>query len=133
MYTIPGIPLMYYGDEIGMAGAGDPDNRRMMTWSGLTGNQTTLRAHVSKLGEIRKNHEALRRGSRQTLSVTNDVLAYSMTSGADTVYVVVNRGDTQQSASGLPSGSLQELLTGQTVTGASLQVPARTSMVLVAN
>ncbi len=133
MYTIPGIPLMYYGDEIGMAGAGDPDNRRMMTWGGLTANQTTLRAHVSKLGEIRKNHEALRRGSRQTLSVTNDVLAYSMTSGSDTVYVVVNRGDTQQAASGLPSGSLQDLLTGQTVTGASLHVPARTSMVLVVN
>ncbi|MFY0534764.1 hypothetical protein [Nannocystis pusilla] len=32
MLTQNGIPLIYYGDEIGMAGAGDPDNRRMMDW-----------------------------------------------------------------------------------------------------
>jgi glycosidase len=32
MFTNPGIPLIYYGDEIGLAGGGDPDNRRMMPW-----------------------------------------------------------------------------------------------------
>ncbi|MCX6129525.1 MAG: alpha-amylase family glycosyl hydrolase, partial [Proteobacteria bacterium] len=32
MMTSPGIPLIYYGDEIGLAGGGDPDNRRMMIW-----------------------------------------------------------------------------------------------------
>ena len=26
--TIPGIPIVYYGDEIGLVGAGDPDNRK---------------------------------------------------------------------------------------------------------
>ena len=31
--TNPGIPLIYYGDEIGLAGGGDPDNRRMMPWN----------------------------------------------------------------------------------------------------
>jgi len=39
LMTVPGIPLLYYGDEIGMPGAGDPDNRRMMQWSGLTADQ----------------------------------------------------------------------------------------------
>ena len=28
--ALPGIPLLYYGDEVGLAGAGDPDNRRML-------------------------------------------------------------------------------------------------------
>jgi glycosidase len=32
--TTKGIPLIYYGDEIGMPGAGDPDNRRFMQWMG---------------------------------------------------------------------------------------------------
>jgi glycosidase len=34
--TIPGIPIIYYGDEFGMPGAGDPDNRRMMRFDNLT-------------------------------------------------------------------------------------------------
>ena len=34
--TLPGVPIIYYGDEIGMPGAGDPDNRRMMRFDGLT-------------------------------------------------------------------------------------------------
>ena len=33
LMTSPGIPLIYYGDEIGLAGGGDPDNRRMMPWN----------------------------------------------------------------------------------------------------
>ena len=34
--TIPGVPVIYYGDEIGMPGAGDPDNRRMMRFDNLS-------------------------------------------------------------------------------------------------
>ena len=44
LYTTKGIPLVYYGDEIGMAGAGDPDNRRFMQWEGLSEFQVALRA-----------------------------------------------------------------------------------------
>ena len=33
LLTNPGVPLIYYGDEIGLAGGGDPDNRRMMPWT----------------------------------------------------------------------------------------------------
>ena len=40
--TNRGIPLIYYGDEVGMPGAGDPDNRRFMQWIGLLGGQTLL-------------------------------------------------------------------------------------------
>lgn len=69
LFTIKGIPLIYYGDEVGLPGAGDPDNRRFMQWSNYSTGQSLLHEHIKKLGQIRAAHEALRRGTRTTLSV----------------------------------------------------------------
>lgn len=41
--TIPGIPIIYYGDEYGLPGAGDPDNRRMMQFENLKDREESLR------------------------------------------------------------------------------------------
>jgi glycosidase len=132
LFTMRGVPLVYYGDEVGMPGAGDPDNRRMMQWSGYSAGQSALFAHVKKLGAIRAAHSALRRGTRTTVSVTADTYAYKMADSSDTVYVLVNRGDAQQSIGGLPSGSFEDQLTKAPVAGPSVPVPARSSMILVA-
>jgi glycosidase len=64
LMTTRGVPLIYYGDEIGLPGAGDPDNRRDMQWSGYSAGQNLLKTHLEKLGQIRKDHVALRRGNR---------------------------------------------------------------------
>lgn len=130
LLTTPGIPLIYYGDEVGMAGAGDPDNRRMMQWSGYSAGQSLLLGRVQKLTAIRKAHVALRRGKRAGISATTDTIAYKMSSGSDVVYVVVNRGDSPQQVGNLPSGALKDELTGASVTGPTVTVPARSSLVL---
>lgn len=135
LFTIRGIPLIYYGDEIGMPGAGDPDNRRFMDFdvAGYTAGQQLLLDHVKKVTKIRADHEALRRGVRTTLSVTDDTIAYTMTHGAETVYVLVNRGDTAAAVTGLPDGVYTNLLTASEVTGPSPMLAARTSMILLKN
>jgi len=132
IFTLRGVPLLYYGDEIGMPGGGDPDNRRMMQWGSLSAGQQKLLGHVKKLTAIRDAHPALRRGTRTTLTATNDTLAYKMQYNADTAYVLINRGDSAQSVGNLPSGSFTDELGGSSVTGPSVSVPARSSMVLVA-
>ena len=81
LWTNRGAPLIYYGDEIGLAGAGDPDNRRMMQWTGYSAAQTALLAKVKKLGAIRAAHTALRRGDRTTLSYGDDTWVYQMVDG----------------------------------------------------
>jgi glycosidase len=131
IFTTRGIPLLYYGDEIGMPGGGDPDNRRMMQWTGLSGGQTKLLDHVKKLTALREAHDALRYGTRTTLGSSTDTIAYKMAYNADVVYVAINRGDSAQSIGNLPSGSLKDELSGTSVTGPSVSVPARSSMILV--
>ena len=72
--TLRGIPEIYYGDEIGMPGGGDPDNRRdfpggwigdandAFTKSGRTREQEEIFSYVKALLRLRREHEALRGG-----------------------------------------------------------------------
>jgi glycosidase len=129
LFTIPGMPMLYYGDEYGMNGAGDPDNRHFMQWSGYTTDQTWLHDRIAALAKMRAQHPATRRGTRTTLGVTTDVFVYKMSTSGDTVYVALNRGDAAQPATNLPAGTYTDLLTGQQVT-APLSIPARSSFVL---
>jgi glycosidase len=130
LMTTQGVPLIYYGDEVGLAGAGDPDNRRFMQWDGLTDNQNMLRDHIGKLGAIRRDHPALWRGVRSTLSVANDTYAYSLSDEEETVFVALNRGDVAATVSGMPDKG-RDLLTGVTVEGPDLNLPPRSAMVVV--
>jgi len=132
LMTNRGVPMIYYGDEIGMPGAGDPDNRRFMQWSGYSAGQSALLATVQKLGAARAAHAALRRGDRTTLVVDDEAWAYQMSDGSDTVYVALNRSDAARTVNGLPAKALTDALTGATFTGPSISVPARSAVILPA-
>ena len=59
LLTTRGAPLIYYGDEIGMPGAGDPDNRRFMQWERLQRRAELLFATASRSSlAIRAAHPA---------------------------------------------------------------------------
>jgi glycosidase len=130
LMTNRGAPLIYYGDEIGLPGGGDPDNRRFMQWSGYTAAQSTLLDRVQKLGTARAAHSALRRGDRTTISVDQDTWTYRMVDGQDVVYVAINRGDTAHTIGNLPAKTFSEVLTGQSVSGPTITVPPRSARVL---
>lgn len=129
--TTPGAPLIYYGDEVGMAGAGDPDNRRFMQWDGHSAGQEFLLDRVMTLNAIRAERAPLRRGDRTTLFADADTFVYEMALGDERVYVALNRADSNRTAGGLPDGDYQDLLGGQVIAGPSVDMPARTSMVLI--
>lgn len=91
--TQPGVPLIYYGDEIGLFGGGDPDNRRMMPWSGLSNAQTTLRARVEAIGRARQELVALRRGVYRELWVDDTFYVYArVTDSGEVAIVAMNKG-----------------------------------------
>jgi len=131
LYTNRGAPLLYYGDEIGLPGGGDPDNRRFMQWSGYNSNQTFLRDRLKKLGDIRSKHPALRRGTRETINSDDSSWVYLRATTGDRVYVAVNRGDTPKQVSGLPSGQLDDLISSQVANGPTVTIPPRQTRIFV--
>lgn len=73
LLTIPGAPLIYYGDENGMVGENDPDCRRTMVWEPEAWNHD-VRNPLKKLIELRHESTALRRGDVE-LAFSNDRIA----------------------------------------------------------
>lgn len=90
-FTHPGAPCVYYGDEVGLEGEKDPDNRRAFPWNEKAWN-IELRDYVKKLTAARKRLAALRRGdlARVYLSEENSAYAYARLLGEETVLVAVN-------------------------------------------
>lgn len=132
LLTIPGVPLIYYGDEIGIAGGADPDNRRMMYWDGWNTHQQWLHDHIATLNAIRTEHPVLRYGSRQGVHFGWDTYAYKMTASYDEVFVLLNRADGSESIDGIPAGTYTDLLTDETIeSDGSVSVPGQDTRVLV--
>jgi len=106
--TLPAIPTLYYGDEIGLAGAGDPDNRRMMAFDGWSAHQQALAERVRRAGSARRLLAPLRRGDLVTVDAQPDLWVFTRTHEQETVVVVVNRLSTgiQQTLDGLLPGNL---------------------------
>lgn len=91
--TIPGIPVVYYGDEIGSPGANDPDNRRMMKFSELNPREKELRNSVSSLFKARKKYPSLIYGDTQFLLTKDDQWAYIRSWFGENALVVFNKSD----------------------------------------
>jgi glycosidase len=75
--TIPGVPVIFYGDEIGLPGANDPDNRRWMKFDDLTEDELNLRDVVKKLIALRKSNMEFLYGDFIPLLVTDEQYAFA--------------------------------------------------------
>ncbi len=76
-FALPGLPTLFQGDEVGLAGANDPDNRRVMpAEASLLPRQVALREQVGRFAAVRSCSQALRRGDRRSLLATATQYAF---------------------------------------------------------
>ncbi len=88
-----GAPTVYYGDEAGVCGFTDPDNRRTYPWGSEDKKMVTFHKELIR---IHKQYECIKIGSIQMLSWEKDVLAYGRYLDEQQVVVVVNNSKSQK-------------------------------------
>ena len=154
LLTNRGIPMIYYGDEIGMLGGNDPDNRRdfpggfpgdqrdAFTSVGRTPQEDEIFQHVRTLTHLRSSIASLRRGIQKNLYLADQQWVYARIYGGDFALVALNN-DTKPATFTFPVSpvlvhdgtTLTDKLGGagtvQVVHGTvTLTLPARTGAIL---
>ncbi|HEY4553692.1 MAG TPA: alpha-amylase family glycosyl hydrolase [Bacillaceae bacterium] len=101
LYGQPEIPIIYYGSEIAMDGADDPDNRRMMEFN----IDHEVRGYIAKLGAIRQKEKALTRGTMKLLHEAEGMAVFKREYKGETVVVAINNSSERREVS-LPTAEL---------------------------
>jgi cyclomaltodextrinase / maltogenic alpha-amylase / neopullulanase len=137
-FFLPGVPCLYYGDELGMSGNHDPDNRAAMPWHAEQHWNQGLRDYIKTLLRLYHVHPALRRGVFKPLFADGNVVVLERTLENNHVIVSVNAGDssiTLDTALNANDGTYQDTLGQQTFTVKQNrllgEVPARSGVLLV--
>ncbi|MEW6227180.1 MAG: glycoside hydrolase family 13 protein [Bacillota bacterium] len=96
-FTYPGMPYIYYGDEVGMVGRNDPDCRRCMPWDETAWDRGML-SHYRSLTRLRRRHRVLRRGEYASLIPGSDdpadrLFAFARWDRSSCIIVLMNNTD----------------------------------------
>ncbi len=128
-FTAYGIPSVFYGDEIGLEGYGDPFCRMPFPWkeTGLEYRSEILE-YYRKLGKIRAENEAFDGGDFSILSHTDHAIAYTREKNDNKILIIANRADAFTLE--LPHGIKYENLIEHTIHEKIITVQANSALIL---
>ncbi|WP_269564080.1 maltodextrin glucosidase [Kosakonia radicincitans] len=92
LFSWPGTPCIYYGDEVGLDGANDPFCRKTFPWDKKR-QDTQLLALYQRMAKLRARSQALRRGGCQVIYAQDNVLVFVRVWQQQRVLVAINRGE----------------------------------------
>ena len=90
-FTLPGVPMVFAGDEIGLEGVNGEDARRTMPWDRRDEWDTATLDAYAALAGLRREHVALRRGGLRWAHVDTDTIAWVREHPEQSVLVVARR------------------------------------------
>ncbi len=95
IFTFPGAPCLFYGDEIGLAGGQDPECRQPFPWDPARWNND-LRSYTKSLTELRRGNRALRRGEFKARISNQGVYAFERILGKEDIVVCLNAAEAER-------------------------------------
>ena len=110
-FTVMGVPCIYYGDEAGLTGDGDPFNRKCFPWDNINNE---ILDWYKNLGRIRKNN-VFEYGDLNVLYNANGAIVYERLTVKDRVLVLINNGEFP--FEGTIDNLMKDMLTGEFVKG----------------
>lgn len=143
MFTMPGVPSIYYGSEYGIEGrienGGDREVRKEFNLNDIQNPNNDLFNHICKLSKLRHSLEALQYGRYKNEKIQLEQLCYAMRTDNQSVYVLLNMsGDSRDIGFNTGfNGYLTDVLNGNCKYEChdyiNINVPAKSSMILIAN
>ena len=92
LFSWPGVPCIYYGDEVGVDGNNDPFCRKPFPWDPAL-QDTQLLALYQRMAKLRKAQQALRYGGCQVIYAEDNVVVFVRVYKLQRVLVAINRGE----------------------------------------
>jgi glycosidase len=131
-FTLPGAPTVYYGDEVGVTGDDDPDDRRTYPWADLGGSpDAALLSHYTGLAALRRAHASLTAGSFEVASVddTAGTVVLERRTGTERALVALNLSGAERTVSA--SGTVVKAVGTASAAGGTLTLGPLSAAVLV--
>ncbi|MGF1668497.1 MAG: alpha-amylase family glycosyl hydrolase [Acidimicrobiia bacterium] len=125
--TFPGAPGIYYGDEVGLAGANDPGCRGAFPWE-VDPKQHPVHRTIRQLSALRRSRVSLCTGHLVPVEGRGGLVVFERVEGRQRTVVAINRGS--RAASFHASGAVKPRWGGATVVGDRVTVPARDAALL---
>ncbi|MBE6598424.1 MAG: glycoside hydrolase family 13 protein [Ruminococcaceae bacterium] len=115
LVAVPGVPCIFYGDEVGMEGYRDPFCRKTFPWHELTEGSAAedLLSYYQRLGEIRQTEPVFNGGLFRIIEANEDFIILRRYNETDSITIIANRSDMDLS---FPVDTpVTELISGRTV------------------
>ena len=129
LFTYPGVPSIFAGDELGLEGSWGEDSRRTIDWENPETWDHILLEEIKKLIAIRKERDALINGGLRWIYTSEDSFAYLRESKNETLLIFISRKGTQATIDlGSYGYSIKETLYGPAQSGKNLRINSRKAL-----
>jgi alpha-glucosidase len=129
LFTYPGVPSIFAGDELGLEGSWGEDSRRTIDWENEDTWDTTLLAEVKKLIQIRRERDALINGGLRWIYIDEDAFGYLRESKREKIFIFVSRKGTTASIDLTAYGyTVKETLYGPSQSGGKIRIRSKSAI-----